>query len=601
MSILVDVKKYLALEEAPKQVQDYLSVAVTDHAYLPKTEDITSDWVAYIAAPAFKLIRENLRHDVEAFASIGTGSGIDVLTGIELLGAKRVGFTDLQKSVVDAAAENIRKNLKNADSIELEFGAGDLLQPLENGKHRYDVIYENLPNVPLTDNTKIEDKRNSGHYLEKRAERNANYNAETDKVRNILRRELEWMHATPCARSGKAKYRKQAFWELKDRAEQAYTVRQISMEALEGATRLGTKIIDCYDVGFAYGGSEAAGGFSDREHFAASGTKSQRSGALIRDFSYKFQRYDRIGVVGRNGIGKSTFIDLLTGTLEPTAGRIERGESLRIGYYRQSGMQFDEGQTVLETIRNTSLLEQFLFPHDMWNNPIARLSGGERRRLYLLTILMQQPNLLILDEPTNDLDIVTLNILEEYLLDFKGTLIVVSHDRHFLDRVTGHLLIFCGDGRIKDFVGGYTEYRTFIKDYESEQRKLMKKMPGQAGHDGERAAAGGFSGREHFSASGTKNRSSGAPRTEVWSSGAPRTEVRSSGAPAKKRLSYKEQREFEQIESQLEQLNAEKEAIEALLSRPDAPYDQIRSAAERYESLKQEIDEKENRWLELSL
>lgn len=170
MSILVDVKKYLALEEAPKQVQDYLSVAVTDHAYLPKTEDITSDWVAYIAAPAFKLIRENLRHDVEAFASIGTGSGIDVLTGIELLGAKRVGFTDLQKSVVDAAAENIRKNLKNADSIELEFGAGDLLQPLENGKHRYDVIYENLPNVPLTDNTKIEDKRNSGHYLEKRAE-----------------------------------------------------------------------------------------------------------------------------------------------------------------------------------------------------------------------------------------------------------------------------------------------------------------------------------------------------------------------------------------------------------------------------------------------
>ena len=170
MSILVDVKKYLALEEAPKQVQDYLSVAVTDHAYLPKTEDITSDWVAYIAAPAFKLIRENLRHDVEAFASIGTGSGIDVLTGIELLGAKRVGFTDLLESVVNVAAENIKKNLKNADSIELEFGAGDLLQPLENGKRRYDVIYENLPNVPLTDNTKIEDKRNSGHYLEKRIE-----------------------------------------------------------------------------------------------------------------------------------------------------------------------------------------------------------------------------------------------------------------------------------------------------------------------------------------------------------------------------------------------------------------------------------------------
>ncbi len=170
MSILVDVKKYLSLNSAPKHVQDYLSVAVTDHAYLPKTEDITSDWVAYIAAPAFKLIRENLGHDVDAFASIGTGSGIDVLTGIELLGAKRVGFTDLQKSVVDAAAENIKKNLKDADSVKLEFGAGDLLQPLENGERRYDVIYENLPNVPLTDNTKIEDKRNSGHYLEKRVE-----------------------------------------------------------------------------------------------------------------------------------------------------------------------------------------------------------------------------------------------------------------------------------------------------------------------------------------------------------------------------------------------------------------------------------------------
>ena len=170
MSIFVDVKKYLTLDGAPKHVQDYLSVAVTDHAYLPKTEDVSSDWVAYIAAPAFKLIRENLGHDVEAFASIGTGSGIDVLTGIELLGAKRVGFTDLQKSVVNVAAENIKKNLKDGDSVELEFGAGDLLQPLQNGKRRYDVIYENLPNVPLTDNTKIEDKRNSGHYLEKRVE-----------------------------------------------------------------------------------------------------------------------------------------------------------------------------------------------------------------------------------------------------------------------------------------------------------------------------------------------------------------------------------------------------------------------------------------------
>ncbi|MBR2092280.1 MAG: 50S ribosomal protein L11 methyltransferase [Fibrobacter sp.] len=170
MSIIVDVKKYLALEGTPQRIQEYLSIEVADHAYLPKTEDLKSDWVAYIAAPAFKLIREKLGKDIEAFASIGTGSGIDVLTGIELLGAKRVGFTDLQESVVATAARNIRDNIKDIKSIEFEFGDGDLLQPLQNGKRKFDVIYENLPNVPLASNTKIEDKRNSGHYLEKRAE-----------------------------------------------------------------------------------------------------------------------------------------------------------------------------------------------------------------------------------------------------------------------------------------------------------------------------------------------------------------------------------------------------------------------------------------------
>ena len=170
MSIVVDVNKYLALNGATKRIKDYLSIEVADHAYLPKTEDIKSDWVAYIAAPAFKLIREKLGHDIESFVSIGTGSGIDVLTGIELLGAKRVGFTDLQRSVVAAAAQNVRSNIKETSKFEFEFGNGDLLQPLQNGKRNYDVIYENLPNVPLTSNTKIEDKRNSGHYLEKREE-----------------------------------------------------------------------------------------------------------------------------------------------------------------------------------------------------------------------------------------------------------------------------------------------------------------------------------------------------------------------------------------------------------------------------------------------
>ena len=425
------------------------------------------------------------------------------------------------------------------------------------------------------------------NYLAKRAERIANWNAETDKVRNLLRRELEWMHATPCARTGKAKYRKQAFWELKDRAEQTHTIRQLSMESLEGATRLGTKIIDCYDVSFSFEDNALLlRGFPPVTE-KGSLRETPSAAPLVKDFTYKFQRYDRIGIVGRNGIGKSTFIDLLTGALEPTSGRIERGESLRIGYYHQSGIQFDENQTVLETVSNLGLLNQFLFPHDMLNNPVSKLSGGERRRLYLLTILMQQPNLLILDEPTNDLDIVTLNILEEYLLDFKGSLIVVSHDRHFLDRVVDHLLVFCGDGLIKDFVGGYTEYRTFIKDYEAEQRKLSRSNNEKAKRSGRYIAQGAFlsdwSDIPERSEAQAKTRSSGANNSE------------------KKRLSYKEQREFDALEADLERLNAEKAAIETLLSEGIAPYEQIRTASERYEALKAELDQKETRWLELSL
>ncbi len=426
------------------------------------------------------------------------------------------------------------------------------------------------------------------NYLEKRAERIANYNAETDKVRNLLRRELEWMHATPCARTGKAKYRKQAFWELKGRAEQTHTVRQLTMEALEGATRLGTKIIDCYDVSFSYEGFRSGTARSEarRELSWLSGTRHEErptlhqasaqppTASLIKDFTYKFQRYDRIGIVGRNGVGKSTFIDLLTGALEPTEGRIERGESLKIGYYRQDGMQFDEDQTVLETVSNLGLLNQFLFPHDMLGNPVSKLSGGERRRLYLLTILMQQPNFLILDEPTNDLDIVTLNILEEYLLDFKGSLIVVSHDRHFLDRVVDHLLVFCGDGQIKDFVGGYTEYRSFIKDYEAEQKKQLRVGAGRPGGD--------------FASCASRSSETARPKSPQEK-------------PARKRLSYKEQREFDALETELERLNAEKTQIEELLAAGTATYEQIRDASGRYEALKAELDEKETRWLELSL
>ena len=374
------------------------------------------------------------------------------------------------------------------------------------------------------------------NYLVKRQERIDNYNAETDKVRNVLRRELEWIHATPCARSGKAKYRINAFHELKDRAEQVYTTKQVSIGPDVGqASRLGSKIINCKDVSFQYG---------DQYY--------------LSHFTYNFQRYEKVGIVGRNGVGKSTFLSLLTGELEPTSGEIERGESLKVGYYRQEGMAFDETQTVLETVGDTRLLGQFLFPHDMLNNRISRLSGGEKRRLYLLTILMKQPNLLILDEPTNDLDIVTLNILEEYLKEFKGTLVIVSHDRHFLDRLVDHLFVFCGDGVVKDFIGGYTEYRSFMKDYEAEQKRAAEAQ-----------------------------RKPAQPRVEQ-------------PKPAKRRLSWKEQRELEQLEKDMEELNAEKARIEALLSGGTASVDEIAGASARFGEVRDLLDEKEMRWLELS-
>ena len=378
------------------------------------------------------------------------------------------------------------------------------------------------------------------NYLVKRQERIDNYNAETDKVRNVLRRELEWIHATPCARTGKAKYRINAFHELKDRAGQVYSTKQVSIGPEVGqASRLGSKIINCRDVSFHYDGV-----------------------CYLSHFTYNVQRYEKVGIVGRNGVGKSTFINILTGELAPDSGEIERGESLNIGYYHQEGMEFDETQTVLETVNDTRLLGQFLFTHDMLGNRISRLSGGEKRRLYLLTILMKQPNLLILDEPTNDLDIVTLNILEEYLKEFKGTLIIVSHDRHFLDRLVDHLFVFCGDGVVKDFIGGYSEYRSFMKDYEAEQRREAEAR--------KRAAA------------------------------ADRELPNAPASPARRKLSWKEQRELEQLEKDMEDLNAEKDRIESLLSSGTATVEEITAASARFGEIKDILDGKELRWLELS-
>ncbi|MCR5325461.1 MAG: ABC-F family ATP-binding cassette domain-containing protein [Bacteroidales bacterium] len=365
-------------------------------------------------------------------------------------------------------------------------------------------------------------------FLEKRDERISNYNAETDRVRNVLRRELEWIHATPCARSGKAKYRKQAFLELKERASAAYTTSNITLEGLAGGGYLGKQVIDCKDLCFDWGGKP-----------------------IISHFTYNFQRYERVGIVGGNGIGKTTFLDLLATGNNPA---VKRGESVRISYYRQEGLTLPDDDTVLETVQSTRLLEKFLFPHEMWNNRIGRLSGGEKRRLYLLTVLMQEPNLLILDEPTNDLDIVTLNILEEYLLEFKGTLIIVTHDRHFLDRLVDHLFVFCGDGVIKDFIGGYSEYRCFIEDRRKEERAL-KATP---------------------------------------------KEVKKEKTEGPRKLSWKEKKELEQLEIDIEALNAEQKELEALLAGGTDDYQRITAASARYETVRASLDEKETRWLELS-
>ena len=376
---------------------------------------------------------------------------------------------------------------------------------------------------------------NYQNFLEKRQERIDNYNAETAKVNNILRRELEWIHASPCARTGKARYRINAFHELKERAEQVYRSGKVSLESMGQGSRLGNKLFDCHNLSFRYGND-----------------------VYLDGFTYNFQRFERVGIVGRNGCGKSTFLNILMGNIPEDGtltGVIERGESLKIGYYRQSGMQFNEDQTVMEIVQDTALLNQFLFSRDMFNTKVAKLSGGERRRLYLMTILMKNPNLLILDEPTNDLDIVTLDVLEEYLKDFKGSLIIVSHDRHFLDRLVDHLFVFCGDGVVKDFIGSYSEYNEFIKEYEARRRQ--------------------------------EERAVEKPRPA-------RPEVQ-----RKKKLSYREQRELEQIEKDLEILGNEKKELEAKLAGGTLSYDELQAASARFGELSAILDEKEMRWLEL--
>ncbi|MCF0175617.1 MAG: ABC-F family ATP-binding cassette domain-containing protein [Bacteroidales bacterium] len=414
---------------------------------------------------------------------------------------------------------------------------------------------------------------NYQNFLEKRDERIANYNAETDKVRNILRRELEWIHATPCARTGKAKYRIDAFHELKERAAKAYTTRSVDLSELQSSSvpRLGNKIVNCRDVSFRYG-----------DH------------CYLDHFTYNFQRFERVGIAGANGAGKTTFINLLTGSYTPDmvcedaaeyesnpAGRgllegvIDRGESIRVGYYRQGGIEFDPDDTVLDIVNDTHLLNRFMFGHDMLNNKVSKLSGGEKRRLYLLTVLMTNPNVLVLDEPTNDLDVVTINILEEYLKEFTGTLIIVSHDRHFMDRLVDHMLVFCGNGVVKDFLGNCSEYRSWLKDY-----RAAEKSSAASG-----AKPSSFAKASAYEQSGSAEKGSAQPRGQK---------------PSKKKLTWKEERELESLEAELEALAEEKSTLEESLSSGTLDFTALRKASERVSEIISLSEEKELRWLELS-
>lgn len=397
-------------------------------------------------------------------------------------------------------------------------------------------------------------KGNYSDFLEKREERYTNMQANIDKARNLLRRELEWIRSTPQARTGKARYRVNAFYDLKDRASENLGRKDVTINI--ASSRLGGKIIDCEGVTLNFG---------ERK--------------MLDDFTYKFSRFERVGIVGKNGVGKSTFLNLMTGDLTTDKGKVERGETLRIGYYRQSGISFKPGQRVIDVVREiaetartadgesisiTSMLTKFLFPVEDQNKLVEILSGGEQRRLYLLTVLMQNPNFLILDEPTNDLDILTLNVLEEYLLSFKGCLLIVSHDRYFLDKIVDHLFIIREGGQVKDFVGQYSEYREYIKELESEQAR-------QAKIEAEKAQR------------------QTAP-----------TQNRTTDSPARKKLSYKQQRELEALEQEIPQLETEKSELEEMLSSGALSHEELTAASERIGELIALIEEKEMRWLELS-
>ena len=418
--------------------------------------------------------------------------------------------------------------------------------------------------LELDDQTIYTYRGNYSYYLEKRQERIDNRRAEIARANNLYRTELEWMRRMPQARGHKARYREEAFYELEKVAEQRIEERQIRLKSRN--VYIGSKIFECQYVSKAYVSRNEEGGM-----------RKENTKIILKDFYYNFSRFEKMGIVGNNGTGKSTFIKLLLGQVPPDSGRFDIGDTVRFGYFSQEGLQFDEQMKVIDVVKDiaeyidmgggkhltaSQFLQHFLFTPEQQHNYVYKLSGGERRKLYLCTVLMKNPNFLVLDEPTNDLDIVTLQILEEYLQDFPGCVIVVSHDRYFMDKVVDHLLIFKGDGVIKDFPGNYTQYREFSRGFGSTEVR----------------------GRENTPAS-DKSRTPAPPH--------PRTSE-------KRKLSYKEKREFEQLELDIAALEAEKKRIEEALCGGTTSVEEITTMSKRLPLLNDELDEKSLRWLELS-
>ena len=409
-------------------------------------------------------------------------------------------------------------------------------------------------------------KGNYSYYLEKRDERVVAQNAETEKARNLLRKELDWMRRQPQARGTKAKSRVDAFYSLEEKAQQKQQEQNIRLSAK--GSYIGKKIFEATAVSKRFGNIR-----------------------ITEKFNYLFTRYEKMGIVGNNGTGKSTFVKMLLGLEEPDSGNFDIGETVNFGYYSQDGLQFNEQTTVIDVVQAiaevidlgdghrltaSQFLQHFLFPPEKQHNYVYKLSGGEKRRLYLCTVLIKNPNFLVLDEPTNDLDILTLNILEEYLAGFKGCLIVVSHDRYFMDKVVDHLLVFHGNAQIQDFPGNYTQYREWKA---SEERKSSKEEKTEGG-------------------SGSLGKSS-SEKAKVTGSGQEGIPNRKK-PDEKKRLSFKERQEFESIEGKIEQMEAEKEEISEALSSGSLSPEELMNKSNRLSELIELIDEKTLRWLELS-